>query len=166
MIYSLSGQYNNNDVGYVDNVNGGIYFGYRNVNTVTNALDAAYIFTNTMSLKLDARHYWSQPDYSRYALLGGNGGLTETSYATNHDVNFNSFNLYTSFVWQFLPGSEMSVVYQNSIYTSGSQIVSNYLTDIGTSLQAPQNNSLSLKVIYYLDYQSMQRLFRKNTTGI
>ena len=163
MVYSLSGQYAQDDVGYVDNVNGDIYFGVRNVNTITNTLDAAYIFTNTMSLKLDARHYWSEPDYSQYDLLGDDGKLSSSSYNTNHNINFNSFNVYTSFVWQFKPGSEMSVVYQNSIYSSGDNIISNYFSDVNNMFQSPQTNSLSVKVVYYLDYLGLRDAFRKDS---
>ena len=163
MVYSLSGQYARDDVGYVDNVNSDIYFGVRNVNTITNTLDAAYIFTNTMSLKLDARHYWSEPDYSQYDLLGDDGKLSSSSYNTNHNINFNSFNVYTSFVWQFKPGSEMSVVYQNSIYSSGDNIISNYFSDVNNMFQSPQTNSLSVKVVYYLDYLGLRDAFRKDS---
>ncbi len=163
MVYSLSGQYAKDDAGYVDNLNGDIYFGIRNVNTITNALDAAYIFTNKMSLKLDARHYWSEPDYSEYDLLGDDGKLSSSTYNTNHNINFNSFNVYTSFVWQFKPGSEMSVVYQNSIYSSGDNIISNYFTDVNNMFQSPQTNSLSVKVVYYLDYLSIRDVFKKNS---
>ena len=163
MVYSLSGQYAKDDAGYVDNLNGDIYFGIRNVNTITNALDAAYIFTNKMSLKLDARHYWSEPDYSEYDLLGDDGKLSSSTYNTNHNINFNSFNVYTSFVWQFKPGSEMSVVYQNSIYSSGDNIISNYFTDVNNMFQSPQTNSLSVKVVYYLDYLSIRDAFKKNS---
>ena len=162
MVYSLSGSYAANDVGFVDNVNGDIYFGTRNVNTITNTLDAAYIFTPTMSLKLDARHYWSEAIYSQYSLLGNDGRLNATSYNTDHDINFNTFNVYISFVWQYLPGSELSVVYQNSIYSFGQQGGLNYFTDLNTTIQAPQSNSLSVKAIYYLDYLAIRKVLRKN----
>jgi len=62
-----------------------------------------------------------------------------------------------SYVWQFKPGSEMSIVYQNSIYTLGPNIEYNYLTAINNTLQAPQSNSLSVKIIYYLDYLDLKQ---------
>jgi hypothetical protein len=147
----------------VDNINGDIYFGRRNVSIITNELDVAYIFTNTISLKLNARHYWSQPQYSRYWLLADDGALLGTGYNTSHDLNFNSFNLFTSFVWQFLPGSEMSAVYQNSIYTSGTEIISNYFADAGYLFKGPQSNSISIKIIYYLEYQHIRQMFKNGS---
>ena len=114
-----------------------------------------------MSLSLNERHYWSQADYSSYRFLTADGLLSNAPYNTNHDINYNSFNVYLSFVWQFRPGSEMSVVYQNSIYTSGTNIINDYTNDVNYMFQSPQSNSLSVKVIYYLDYLDVRRAFRR-----
>ena len=161
MVYRTDLTNSNNDVGFVDNVNDSIFLGTRNVYTLTNSVDAAYIFNNTMSLKLNARHYWSQAEYSKYSFLKTDGSLTSSSYTTSHNVNFNSFNVYASFVWQFKPGSEMSVVYQNSIYSSGTNILHNYATDISNTFASPQSNSLSIKIIYYLDYLTLKNTIKK-----
>jgi Domain of unknown function (DUF5916)/Carbohydrate family 9 binding domain-like len=161
MIYSISEQLANNDVGYVANDNGAIYLGTRQLTTVTNSLNASYIFTNIMSLSLSARHYWSQANYLNYRLLGNDGSLIPTTYNAAADINYNSFNMYLSFVWQYLPGSEMSVVYQNSIYTSGTDISNNYYNNLTGTLNAPQTNNLSLKLIYYLDYMSIKNTVKR-----
>ena len=162
MIYSFSYTNQHNDVGYVDNVNDSIYFGTRNINTLTNTLTASYIFTNVMSLSLNERHYWSQANYSTYNFLNNDGSLAATPYNTNHDINYNSFNVYLSFAWQFRPGSEMDIVYQNAIYTSGANIINDYSGDVNYMFQSPQSNSLSVKVVYYLDYLDIRKAFRKN----
>lgn len=160
-VYKLEKYFANAEVGFVDKVNDSIYLGRRNVNTVTNTLTANYIFTRTMSLALNARHYWSQAEYSDYYLLDNNGTLSSSAYNISHNINYNSFNVFLNFVWQFKPGSEMSVVYQNSIYYSGPDIITDYFRDANNTLQAPQSNSLSVKMIYYLDYQTMEKAFRK-----
>ncbi|MCW3123346.1 MAG: hypothetical protein JWQ38_2838 [Flavipsychrobacter sp.] len=162
MIYSIDWQLQQGDVGFVNKVGDSIYLGVRKINTMTNTIDAAYIFTNKMSLKLAARHYWSQAEYSRYNLLMADGKLANTTYNTNHDINFNSFNVYMSYIWQFRPGSEMSVVYQNSIYSVGQNIETNYFNDVNNTIQTPASNSLSVKVIYYLDYLELRNVFHKN----
>ncbi len=161
-IYSFSRNDAKSDVGFVNKVSDSIYLGTRDLKTFTNALSAAYIFKRTMSLKLEGRHYWSQAEYSRYGLLGNDGRLTYgTGYSGTHNVNFNSFNVFMNFVWQFKPGSEMSVVYQNSIYTSGQALVQSYTESLSRTLQAPQSNSLSVKVIYFLDYHTLERAWHK-----
>jgi len=157
-IYSFAENDARNDVGFVNKVSDSIYLGTRHLRTFTNSLSAAYIFTRKMSLRMEGRHYWSQAEYSKYGLLGADGTLdNNTGYSTNHNINYNSFNVFMNFVWQFKPGSEMSVVYQNSIYSSGQNLVGNYLSDINNTVQAPQSNSLSMKIIYYLDYQTIKR---------
>lgn len=161
MVYSLSRISSIDDVGYVDKIGSYIYFGVRNVKTFTHTLDAAYIFTNTMSLKLDARHYWSQADYSSYKLLGSDGDLQTIPYNVSHNINYNTMNVYVSFLWQFKPGSEMSVVYQNSIYSSGSDMLSGYFNDVNYTFKSPQSNSLSVKIIYYLDYLDIRSAVKK-----
>ncbi len=158
VIYEFSANKLNNDVGFVDNVNGDIYLGTRNISTLTNTLTAGYIFNNKMSLKLNARHYWSQAIYSKYSLLNLDGNLdNDGKYTKNNNVNFNSLNIFTSFVWQFKPGSEVSVVYQNSIISPpDTKTIDNYFTDFDHTLKLPQSNSLSVKIIYFLDYVSLR----------
>ena len=161
MIYSLNGENDISNVGYVASRNDSVFFGIRDVNTLTNTLDATYIFTNRMSLKVDARHYWSQANYSAYKLLNTDGTLGQTSENFKKNINFNSFNVFVNFVWQFKPGSEMSVVYQNSIYSSGQNLEPNYFNDIDYTFRAPQSNSLSVKIIYYLDYLTIKEAISK-----
>jgi hypothetical protein len=148
-------------VGFVSKASDSIYLGSRTLNTTINTLSTAYIFTRNMSLKLDARHYWSQAEYTKYELLDKSGNLNSANYSTNHNVNYNSFNVFMNFVWQFKPGSEMSVVYQNSIYSAGPNIIPDYGTDVRTTLQAPQSNSLSVKIIYFLDYLTIDKAIHK-----
>ncbi|MCF8449486.1 MAG: carbohydrate binding family 9 domain-containing protein [Taibaiella sp.] len=164
-IYKLSRNFGKDEVGFVSNVNDSIYLGTRNLHTTVNTLTAAYIFTGTMSLKLDGRHYWSQAEYSKYGLLGKDGRLSATGYNTNHNINYNSFNVFVNFVWQFKPGSEMSIVYQNSIYATGTNLIQDYINDVQYTFQAPQSNSLSLKIIYFLDYQTMEHALHRKREG-
>jgi Domain of unknown function (DUF5916)/Carbohydrate family 9 binding domain-like len=155
MIYSLTYENSLNNVGFVNNVHDTIYLGIRDVQTITNSLRGSYIFTNKMSLKLDVRHYWSQAQYNDFKSLNADGTLSATAYNNNHNVNFNSFNVFLMYIWQFAPGSEVSIVYQNAIFSSGSAITTNYFDNVNNTFRLPQTNSLSLKVIYYLDYQSV-----------
>lgn len=163
-IYSLSGQTDRDDVGFLANRNDSIYFGVRNVKTITNSLYAIYVFNNKMSLKLDARHYWSQAVYSQFVYLTKQGALEPTAaYRENRNINFNTFNVYMSYIWQFRPGSEMAIVYQNSVFSSPNapKIINNYFENIDYAFKAPQSNSLSVKIIYYLDYLNIQKALRK-----
>ncbi len=150
------------NVGFAGRAADSIYFGTRDIVTLVNTLNAAYIFNNKMSLKIDARHYWSQATYASYSLLNSDGTLQAAKYNGSSNVDFNSFNIYTSYIWQFKPGSEISVVYQNSIYTRGTSTADNYFTNLNQTFNAPQSNSISIKVIYYLDYLTLKNAVSRN----
>jgi len=162
-IYYFQRDYLNNNIGYVnyDENNQIINFGRRNVITYTNQLSANYIFTNKMSLALRCRHYWSQAEYKQYYILNGQGLLSDDAqYSGNSNVNFNAFNIDLVYTWQFSPGSEISLVWKNAIYTNGNAIVKQYGNDINETINSPQTNSFSIKILYYLDYSMLR--FKKN----
>ncbi len=163
MVYSISSTHAYRDVGYVNKVNDSIFLGTRNVHTLENALYAAYIFTSKMSLQVDARHYWSVANYLKYDYLENNGQLTYTGYTTNHNINFNTFNIFANLIWQFKPGSEVRVVYQNSIYSRSSSLPNNFADNLQQTFKYPQSNSISVKVIYFLDYQDLKGMLNKNS---
>ena len=151
-------EFNRDDIGYVTNNENDIVFGRRNVLTITNALNASYIFTNHMSLTFRLRHYWSKAEYQEYYALNFDGSLTDTSYSENSNVNFNAFNIDMTYTWQFLPGSEMSIVWKNSILTDDSEVAKNYWRNLNNTFASPQTNSLSVKLLYYIDYLSLKKM--------
>lgn len=159
-IYNFHRDYLNDDIGFVNynESSQSINFGRRNVFTTTNQLNVTYIFTNKMSLTLRCRHYWSQAEYKQYYTLDNKGLLfDDAQYAGNSNVNFNAFNIDMVYTWQFSPGSEMSFVWKNAIYTSGNSIIRHFTDDIDETINSPQTNSFSIKVLYYLDYSMLQR---------
>lgn len=140
-----------------------IYFGRRDIQTVNNILSAKYIFSNKASLTLRARHYWSQASYSDYYRLNFEGNLDDSEYNVNHDINFNAFTVDLQFIWYFAPGSELSFVWKNLILTQGEQISHNYFDDFSKTVSAPQTNSFSARVLYYLDYLLLKKAFSKKS---
>lgn len=162
--YAFNRAYANDDIGFVnyDGNNDVITFGRRHVSTITNTLNASYIFTNRMSLSLRGRHYWSKAEYQNYYVLGDKGLLfDQPQYSGNSNVNFNAFNIDLVYTWQFLPGSEMSFVWKNAIYTNGSVIIEHFIDDVDETFNSPKSNSFSLKILYYLDYSSVKRKNKK-----
>ena len=106
-----------------------------------------------MSLALRGRHYWSQAEYKRYYILNNQGLLIEDMlYSNNSNVNFNAFNIDLVYTWQFSPGSEMSFVWKNAIYTNGDVILKHFSNDIDETINSPQTNSFSVKILYYFDW--------------
>ncbi|GAB4143333.1 MAG: hypothetical protein Fur0041_18420 [Bacteroidia bacterium] len=151
IVYRWENERKKDNVGFVRKINDDIVFGVRDLNTVTSTLTTNYIFTNRMSLLLRVRHYWSEVKYSKYYKLNDNGMIEEKDYNINADVNFNAFNIDMIFTWQFLPGSELNIVWKNAIITSSSVLAETYLNDLNMIFGDPQSNSISAKLIWYID---------------
>ena len=105
-----------------------------------------------MPLSFRLRHYWSKAEYQGYYHLGNDGYLNQYDYTTDHNVNFNAFNIDMVFFWQFAPGSELNIVWKNALLKSGPAIIPDYYTNFRRSFSADQNNTLSIKVLFYVDY--------------
>ncbi len=151
------------DIGFVfyDSYTDTITLGRRNLQTISNTLSGVYKFTNKMSLSVRGRHYWSRATYSGYYNLNHDGSLTQYNHLYSHNVNFNAFNIDVVFFWQFAPGSELNIVYKNAVLKSESSINYDYYYNFRGSLNSPQNNSVSIKVLYYIDYLDIKKAFRR-----
>jgi hypothetical protein len=145
----------NNDVGfaYIASEDSSI-FGNRDIITIVNSISSRYLFKNDMSLSLTARHYWSKGVYKSFSFLQSDGELLPVSSFT-HDYDFNSNYLTVDIVynWQFAPGSSIIVTYKNLIFSDTQNDEKNYFSNLSNTFSEPQTNSVSLKVLYYLDYQ-------------
>ncbi len=155
------------NLGYADTEpNGNIIYGVRRLYTLENILGINYTFKNDMYISLNARHYWSTAEYRKYMTLLEDGELEDNySYTSNNDFNYNAFNIDLLYSWQFAPGSNMSIVYKNLIESDDVGIVTipTYSENLKKMFHDPQLNSLSIKILYYLDYQYIRkRLVRVN----
>lgn len=168
MIYSFNQRSQKNDYGFVTYADMGdntyqISFGNRSVETITNQFELKYTFTNKMALNFRLRHYWSQVDYYDFHVLQSDGSLGEAlgyeTYSDKYNFNYNAFNINLNFVWHFAPGSDLSVVWKNSIETNHNEAAENYFSNLRNTLDSDQVNSFSIKMIYYLDYQYIKKLF-------
>ncbi|MFP4489550.1 MAG: DUF5916 domain-containing protein, partial [Bacteroidales bacterium] len=161
MNYEFEIKNNINDIGYVDDVSEPeeiIYFGLRDNTTLENKLQTAYIFTADSYLSLRLRHYWSRADYlDQYYTLNTDGSLDPGSHDGNFDYNYNAWNIDLVYTWRFAPGSEMSVVWKNSIYSGSDRIYYDFSENIKHMFDSGMGNSISLKILYYLDWMYFQK---------
>jgi hypothetical protein len=131
-----------------------IYFVNRDINTLINTFESHWIFNQRASIRIRARHYWSEVEYKECYLLNRNGSMnSNTDYENKNHINYNAFNVDLTYSWEFAPGSELSVVWKNSIDTQNQNINFNYFDNLNRTLKSTQNNSLSLRILYYIDYQ-------------
>lgn len=157
--YRFESSITDNSRGYADqDSTGNIIYGNRNLQSYENVLSGKYMFKNNLSLSLWMRHYWYKGIYDEYFSLTEEGRLVDNnSYSENNDFNFNTFNLDLVLNWEFAPGSNLSVVWKNSILHEDELIIDSFLENFNQTLQSEQLNQISVKILYYLDYQSVFR---------
>jgi hypothetical protein len=115
-----------------------------------------------MSLNISARHYMNSGKYLHYYNLEQNGEITSnTTYSTNNNFSSNYFNIDLVYSWQFAPGSFLNLNYKNSIETEKEIFNSNLKSNFKGTINSPQSNSFSIRLIYYLDYQNVKKAMKK-----
>jgi hypothetical protein len=144
------------NVGYVDDYMDStgqqiILFGKRDIKTITNVLEANFMFNSKMSIDFRLRHYWTTATYDEFYTLNQDGTLDPAEFQDNQDINFNQFNIDLSYIWNFAPGSQLSLVWKNAISTFTSVVDNNFFDNFSNTIDAPASNSFSIRVLYYLD---------------
>ena len=138
---------------------GDIFMGVRDRVILDNTLTGKFIFNSTMGINARIRHYWDNVHYLYFGTLNDVGQLDRLEYrgTTNdgsgsHDRNVNIFNIDMQWNWRFAPGSDLFLVWKNQVYASDNAYELRYSRNFNKVLDAPVDNSLSLRVIFYLDY--------------
>ena len=158
IIHAIDFRKSNNEKGYVNELeNGAIIFGNRASKTVTNRLSSKLSFSTKSSLALSFRHYWSPVTYdTTFFELNSDGNLNNSSYSENHDINYNIWNLDLSYSWEFAPGSQLVALYRNSIFNEDDLSNLRFKENLDNLFKEPVTNNISLKLIYYLDYNNLK----------
>jgi hypothetical protein len=144
-----------NDVGFVayypDSLVNPIYFGRRDRQSITNILEFNYMITSSMSIDLRVRHYWVSAPYFSFSTLQRDGSLSPAEYPYDPDVNYNNFNLDLTYIWNFAPGSQISVMWKNAINTFDNNIEPDFFRNFDKTISSMAANSFSVRILYYLD---------------
>ena len=89
---------------------------------------------------------------------GSGGNWTDRAFVTGHDFNFNTFNSDMFYTWDFLPGSRITLSWKNAlgadVYLDESRYRT-YFRNFGKSFASPHSNEVSLKIVYYIDYLTL-----------
>jgi hypothetical protein len=150
-----------NEEGYVTDINDDVIFGLRDLLDINNLLKVNYVLNANMNIKFRLRHNWTRVEYNSFHLLSLDGKLTNSEYHENENINFNAFNIDAMYRWRFAPGSDIFVVWKNSIIGEDEVPRQNYSKNLNDLFDNPISNSISLKVVYYLDYLKTREIFRK-----
>ncbi|HWJ92506.1 MAG TPA: DUF5916 domain-containing protein, partial [Flavisolibacter sp.] len=148
---------------YESNVLKDILFSRRNLRTVQNVLSFKYNFNYRSGITFRARHYWSEVKVQQLYDLNNDGTLSPTKHmdvAIRHQ-NYNIFNIDAVYTWQFAPGSFLNIVWKDESFLGDQEVANDYFRNFNHTISSPQNNNLSIKVIYYLDYLDFKKWGRK-----
>ncbi len=157
LVYSAKGEIDINNYGYVGQTDNqdSVIFGQRNIRTLENVINMEASFSPNTHLSFKARHYWSVVRYINYYALQSNGQLNLIHYSyrfiPDQNQNFNTFNIEVIFKWQFLPGSELSVVYRKQINSLSDKIIQGYYQNFTQFYnETPALNTLIFKIVLYI----------------
>lgn len=156
---NIGDQQNEKGFATLSDLQDSIIFGNRDVRTIVNTFSGNYIIKNDLSLSIRFRHYWAKGIYDQYYLLLNNGTLETLPLNIDYKKNFNynSFNIDFVFSWQFAPGSNLSLVWKKEIESDSDVIINSFTKNFSNTFDQLQTNSFSVKAIYYLDYQYLQK---------
>ncbi|HQV55549.1 MAG TPA: DUF5916 domain-containing protein, partial [Chitinophagaceae bacterium] len=157
---SLSPQTNN--VGFAGVEGSEVVFGKRDIKTIENTLNIKYSFNANMNINTRIRHYWSNVKYNDFFTLHNDGSLEENStYNENKNQNLNFFNIDMVYTWQIAPGSFVNVVWKNAVTDFRQITVDSYFKNLNNTMKIEDNNNISFKIIYFLDYLQLKNFKKK-----
>ncbi len=136
------------------------FFANRLVKSITNIISGAYNFNALMSATIRLRHNWTTVKNYGFFTANTVGFLQPEAFVENANRNFNAFNIDAFYTWIIAPGSRLIINWQNSL--SGLQGLNayeytKYNKNIKGVFDAPHNNQITLRVIWYLDYLSVKK---------
>ena len=151
---SFQPRYNN--VGFSSFLGNDPVFATRDIHTYETSLRAKYNFTNRMGVTLVARHYVRSLSNKQLYFLNLDGSLTENNIEPLiNDRTANYFNIDMVYTWQIAQGSFINIVWKNSISRFDAHQRPGYFDNLKETIGENQNNNLSLKLIYFLDYNTI-----------
>jgi hypothetical protein len=171
--YSFNYERGTGGRGYVTTIDntGEIIFGQRKQKTIVNSISGTYNFNSFHGLNLTFRNYWSTVTYDNklYSLLEDGSTVNTTGHDLNNigfdpNVNFNTWNLDFSYSWQFAPGSLVTALYRNSLFNFNTMSQDGFFKSIDSLFDQPIEHILSLRVVYYIDYNNIKNIFSKKTS--
>lgn len=141
-----------------------VLFGNRDMESIENSIEASYNFNTKQGLNLRFRNFWSAAIFEEgtFSYLQDNGALQPTITQPQRDpnANFNIWNFDLSYRWQFAPGSEAILLYRNSLFNLDDQSHLGFTESLENLLGEPLRQNLSLRIVYYLDYNNVRNIFK------
>jgi hypothetical protein len=115
-----------------------------------------------MNITFRARHFWNAVHYLAFYTVKEDGYYSERSFIPDLDQNFNAFNVDAFFTWDFRPGSRVIAGYKNSLgrdylFNLNGTRYKKWGNNFLQTFDLPHGNELTLRLIYFLDYNQFRR---------
>ena len=159
--YELDAHSNTNGHGFADfDTLDNPVFGRRDQVTITNTIYSSFIFSPSLESDIRIRHYRSALEYEAFFDLLEDGNLSPRDFDGELNTVYNAFTIDAVLTWRFAPGSELNVTWKNAIQAEGDDPGISYLDDLSELPSLDQSNSISLKLLYYVDAWDLKHRFR------
>ncbi|HZH01267.1 MAG TPA: DUF5916 domain-containing protein, partial [Flavisolibacter sp.] len=101
---------------------------------------------------------WSKVKYLSFHNVDDKGRQTERPFISGRDQNFNLFNVDAFFTWDFRLGSRIILGWKNWLGNEEIDGVKNdtYFRNFNKVFDVSHGNEISLRVIYFLDYNQFR----------
>jgi len=141
---------------------GDILYGLRDRFTWNNTISANYVLSNTSSITLNLRHNHDEVEWHDLGKLNTEGWIDPIAFdgkvdgkdVFNRNVNF--LNMDLQFIKRFAPGSDIIFVWKKLLFGSDEEFERSYLGNLRNLGEHFQSNSISLRIVYFLDYQTFR----------
>jgi len=140
--------------------NGQPVIGFVDFTNIESIFSGLYNFAPRINLTIRARHYWSKVPYNKFAHVTSTGDYAFNTSFTKPNENVNYFNIDALLTWDFKLGSRILLGYKNWLGDDEFLDPTNnktYFRNFSRLFNLPHANELTLKFIYFLDYNQLRR---------
>ena len=163
MVYDFDFSKRINDRGFATFLDDEPIFGERNRDIVINSIRANYNFNSFNGLSLQFRHYWDTVLYDDFMYnlnpkgrLSENFDLPKTALDQSPDVNFSTWNVDLNYVWQFAPGSFLTVLYRQQLFQNNDFANLDFSNSLDGLLNQNFQHTLSIRLQYFIDINTVK----------
>lgn len=166
MVYDFNYDMRLADRGFSNFLDDEPIFGERDREILVNSISANYNFNPFHGLSLQLRHYWDTVLYDEFMYnlkpdgrLIENENLPKSALASNPDINFSTWNLDLNYSWQFAPGSFLTALYRNQLFSNNSEAQNNFETTFNNLFQQDIQHTVSVRLQYFFDVNTVKSVF-------
>lgn len=92
-----------------------------------------------------------------------NDNLPKSILEDNPDVNFNTWNVDLNYVWQFAPGSFLTVLYRQQLFQNNDFAAQNMSQSLQGLFDQNFQHTISIRLQYFIDInETKNKIFNKS----